>query len=82
MRLNLIQRLQNTEGAWFEWNDGLSDLIVSYFEHMFAASESQWEEVVNKVPVSITELLREVSIEEVRFALFQMHPDKSLVRMV
>lgn len=69
-------------GEWLDWNGGLPELITSYFQQMFKATETQWEEVVIKVPVTIIdahneELLRYVTMEEVKFALFQMHPDKS-----
>ncbi|KAL8090281.1 hypothetical protein AgCh_039666 [Apium graveolens] len=74
---------ENFDGDWINWEEGLSELITTYYDKMFTATETQWEEIVNKVPSSITEvqnkeLLREVSVEEVRSALFHMHPDKSL----
>ncbi|XP_074362922.1 uncharacterized protein LOC141703019 [Apium graveolens] len=81
-RSNAIQKLQNTEGEWFEWNSGLGELIANYFERLFSATEANWEEVVDKVLTTITAahneyLTREISVEEVKFALFQMHPDKA-----
>lgn len=69
-----IQKLQNTEGEWVERHNGLEVLITSYFKNIFTTMKTQWGEVVNKVTVTITaahneDMLREISVEEVRFAL-------------
>lgn len=37
---NAIQRLQNTEGEWVKWNNGLENLITNYFNHIFTATET------------------------------------------
>ncbi|XP_074336782.1 uncharacterized protein LOC141673954 [Apium graveolens] len=65
-RVNQITKLQNEEGEWRDWGNGLAD----------------WEKVIDCVPGKITaeqncELLKEISEDEVKEALFQMHPDKS-----
>lgn len=81
-RSNSIQKLQNTDGEWVEWDSGLGELIANYFHSLFTVSDVNWEQVVDKVPATITatqnaELMKEVSVEEVKLALFQMHPDKA-----
>lgn len=80
-RTNKIQKLQNAEGRWLEWNEGLEELITGYFTELFQTSDADWEEVVKCVPITMTknqngELLRPVMEEEVKRALFQMNPDK------
>lgn len=81
-RSNSFQKLQNEEEVWVELEDGLDDLLTSYFNQIFSATENQWEGVVDRVTRTITDeqnelLLSEVTIEEVKLALFQMHPDKA-----
>ncbi|XP_074376795.1 uncharacterized protein LOC141718311 [Apium graveolens] len=86
-RNNHIQKLQDAEGNWLDWDHGLSGLITNYFTNLFAATEAEWQEVVECVPGSITdsqnnELLRPVVEEEVKTTLFQMNPDKAPGQMV
>ncbi|KAL8106994.1 hypothetical protein AgCh_023701 [Apium graveolens] len=81
-RTNRIQRLKDEEGHWYDWENGLHEHIKNYYEHLFTSNGTQEEEVLNCVPKSITEdqnaeLLKSISDEEVRFAVFQMHLDKS-----
>lgn len=56
-------------------------MITDYYEDIFKATTTDWEEVVECVEGKITtehnaELLREDSEEEVKHALFQINPDK------
>ncbi|XP_074347311.1 uncharacterized protein LOC141686156 [Apium graveolens] len=81
-RTNRIQKLQNSDGQWVDWENGLPDLISQYFTELFSATESNWHEVVDCVTGTITErqnkeLMKPVDEEEVRAALFQMNPDKA-----
>lgn len=81
-RNNHIQKLQDADGNWLDWGHGLPGLITNYFNNLFAASKAEWQEVVNCVPGTITEvqneeLLRPVVEDEVKTALFQMNPDKA-----
>lgn len=74
--------MQDSEGTWKEWDNGLEDLIINYYRELFSGSQSQWEEVVRNVPTSITQdqndsLLLTITDEEVKAALFAMHPDKA-----
>ncbi|XP_074327612.1 uncharacterized protein LOC141665526 [Apium graveolens] len=79
---NQITKLQDLEGTWKEWDNGLENLIINYYRELFSGSQSHWEEVVKNVPTSITQdqndsLLMTVTDEEVKAALFSMHPDKA-----
>lgn len=65
-----------------DWETGLADLIQEYFNKIFTATESNWQEVIECVPRKVTdaqnvELLATVRDEEVKTALFQMDPDKA-----
>ncbi|KAL8088671.1 hypothetical protein AgCh_038446 [Apium graveolens] len=80
-RNNHIQKLQDDNGNWLDWEHGLPELVKSYFNNLFKASNTEYEEVLERVSCSITdiqnaELLRPVVEEEVKAALFQMNPDK------
>lgn len=80
---NQISQLQNDTGEWIDWSNGLDKLIPDYFTNIFTASGNQWDDILTNVQPSITaqlnlDLLRPVQEEEVKFALFQMNPDKAL----
>lgn len=81
-RTNHIHKLKNSEGEWRDWDDGLQEVITDYYMSLFTSSQSDWAEVVDCVPQTITReqndyLLREIQDQEVKQAIFQMHPDKS-----
>lgn len=65
-----------------EWDNGLAELIEGYFQNMFAAEQTESEAIINCVRQTITneqnvELLKPITPEEVKHAVFQMHPDKA-----
>lgn len=79
---NKIVKLKNSNGVWKEWNDGLEELIVDYYTELFSASQVDSVEVLDSVTSAITreqnlKLSMPVTDDEVKEALFQMHPDKS-----
>lgn len=81
-RSNQFFKLRNGEGNWVEWEDGLEKHIIEHFNHLYRASTVNWQEVVDCVDKKITadqniELMREVTENEVKTAIFQMDPDKS-----
>ncbi|KAL8097756.1 hypothetical protein AgCh_030760 [Apium graveolens] len=56
--------------------------LEDYYEGLFRSAQGNVEEVVNTVTKKITteqnmDLMKEISEEEVKSALFQMHPDKA-----
>lgn len=60
--------------------------MIHYFSTLFKASEVEWQGIINCVQSKVTreqnvELIRPVQDEEVRRALFHMHPEKSPGRM-
>lgn len=81
-RANQITKLRNAAWEWKEWNVGLEELIVDYYADLYSASQVEWMEVTECVTNFITAeqnlgLLKEVTGDEVKEALFQMHPDKA-----
>lgn len=65
-----------------EWENGLGYLLSGYFSNLFAATEIDWQEVVSYIPTKVTTdqnnmLLQQVTVEEVKQALFQMNPNKA-----
>lgn len=81
-RNNQIDRLKNGEGCWVDWDEGLAEHITEFYSHLFRATQTNWHEVIDCIDTKITEnqnreLLRVVTDEEVRSALFQMDPDKA-----
>ncbi|XP_060969468.1 uncharacterized protein LOC133036755 [Cannabis sativa] len=81
-RRNSIQRLKDANGVWVDWNGSLPSVMVDYFSSLFTANAVHDDVVLQCVPSAVTSehnnrLLEPVTDEEVRRALFQMHPDKS-----
>lgn len=81
-RTNQIQKLQNKNGEWLSWESGLEDHVTGYYTELFSTAYSSTAEVINCVSQKISyaqnlELQTEITEEEVRPALFQMHPDKA-----
>lgn len=81
-RTNRIVKLKNSSGEWLDWQNGLQSLIQSFYTDLFTAAQVEYEDVVDCVSQTISqeqniELNKGVTREEVKFALFQMHPDKA-----
>ncbi|XP_074347588.1 uncharacterized protein LOC141686452 [Apium graveolens] len=81
-RLNQIVKLKDESGKWFDWQNGLQALIESFYRDLFTAGQVELEGVIDCVSQSIYEeqnnsLKTELTREEVRRVLFQMHPDKA-----
>lgn len=81
-RINRIVKLKDDSGKWFDWQNGLQSLIESFYKDLFTAGRVDYEEVIECVPQTVSqeqnrELKLEVTREEVKMALFQMHPDKA-----
>ncbi|XP_060962217.1 uncharacterized protein LOC115711062 [Cannabis sativa] len=79
---NAITRLQNSSGTWVDWSSGLHDVIHMYFSELFTSTNALTDAVVAGITPSISsthneDLIRPVHEDEVRRALFQMHPDKA-----
>lgn len=81
-KLNQIERLKDSQGIIVEWGRGLEHTVESYFQELFTASETNWNDVISLVQQKVTTvhnemLLEAVTEKEVKAALFSMHPDKS-----
>lgn len=81
-RINQIQKLKNEEGEWLDWQNGLAVFIKDYYVKLFSSSHTKVAGVIVCIDSKITdrqntELLLPITEEEVKFALFQMHPDKA-----
>lgn len=82
---NFIKGLYDANGDWRSDNQGMADLTFDYFANLFSSSNpsSQDIEVVLEatVPVvgpSLNDLLCEpFSADEIRRAVFDMHPSKA-----
>ncbi|XP_060966406.1 uncharacterized protein LOC133034911 [Cannabis sativa] len=81
-RNNRISQLQDQGGRWVTWESGLQDVIKGYFQDLFHSSGIELGATLNGIwPTETDEqnesLLLPIVEDEVRRALFQMHPDKS-----
>lgn len=81
-RTNTLQRIKNDEGEWMETNEEIQQVIESYFTKLFTAETVDGKisdrEMVRKISARENEaLLAEVTPEEVKEAIFSMHPDKA-----
>lgn len=81
-RNNLITRLKNSVGEWISEKQGMENMIFQHFNQLFSTSGGNMAQVLNCITPSITHaqntnLVRAVTREEVKVALFSMDPDKS-----
>uniref|UniRef100_A0A803PF19 Reverse transcriptase domain-containing protein n=1 Tax=Cannabis sativa TaxID=3483 RepID=A0A803PF19_CANSA len=79
---NQISKLKDASGHWKDWDTGLADVVVDYFSSLFSASNLSSELVIQCIQQKVTsqineELQQPVLTEEVKRAVFSMHPDKS-----
>lgn len=79
---NQVNSLLNGEGRDIDWEGWLENLMVEYFNKLFKASDTQWEDVANCITSKVStdqniKLKLPVQDCEVKQALFHMHPDKS-----
>lgn len=78
---NQISKLKDENGIWCDW-EHLGDLIGRYYENLFQSSEVNCGEVLEGVNRRISsvqneKLIEDFTAEEVKNAIFSMHPDKS-----
>uniref|UniRef100_A0A803P795 Reverse transcriptase domain-containing protein n=1 Tax=Cannabis sativa TaxID=3483 RepID=A0A803P795_CANSA len=79
---NQISKLKDSSGNWKDWENGLADVVVDYFSSLFSASNLGSDMVIQCIQRKVTtqineELHQPIVAEEVRKAIFSMHPDKS-----
>ena len=82
-KANTIMGLRHSDGSWKTELSDIEQLTSDYFSQLFASSNlAQVDEVVRCVDKVVTpqmneDLIRPYSKDEVRAALFQMHPSKA-----
>ncbi|KAL2899875.1 hypothetical protein RDABS01_024957 [Bienertia sinuspersici] len=82
-RRNFIKELEDSEGNVRKEEGAIGDIITSYFTNMFTSSNpSGFDEALVGIDNMVTEdmnasLVVEPTAEEIRDALFQMHPNKA-----
>ena len=82
-RRNQIDNLEDANGELCSDEEGISSILVDYYQQLFTSSNpSMVEEVVTHIPCTITnelnaELLADFTREEVAVALKQMEPLKA-----
>ena len=80
---NRIVGLHDADGNWITEENGVERVVVSYFEDLFTSSSpSEFDDFLMEIPLTITpqinqRLLRIATEEEVKEALFMMHPEKA-----
>ncbi|XP_073120746.1 uncharacterized protein [Henckelia pumila] len=84
-RQNTITGLVSSHGDWCSDNNGISEIVMDYFENLFTTSSpsefeiwSVLETMEPKVdePINLS-LCAPFSVMEVKFALFDMNPDRA-----
>ncbi|XP_074369678.1 uncharacterized protein LOC141711143 [Apium graveolens] len=79
---NKVDKIKDANGVWQEEKEDIQRVIEDYFSELFTASNLQGSlsdrEVVKQVSdLENEELLGEITGEEVKEAIFSMHPDKA-----
>ena len=83
-RKNQILGVYDSEGRWGTLKDSIAHTIEHYFQQLFTSSHlTTIDGMLNSVDSLVTlgmnaTLLQRYNLEEVKTALFQMHPSKSL----
>lgn len=70
--------------VWHEDREGMENVVVSYFSCLFTSNDAtNFKDVLRNIKPMVTEdmnaeLGRPISDDEVKYAVFQMHPTKAL----
>ena len=82
-RKNHIAGIFNADDEWCNTDDGIANAVEQYFQALFTSAQpSNMETVLDLVERLVTpdmnqQLLQPYTPEEIKRALFQMHPSKS-----
>ncbi|KAL6211599.1 hypothetical protein ACLB2K_016822 [Fragaria x ananassa] len=82
---NKLKGLYDRQGVWQNTPQGIEEVVISYFQDLFARQEPDLvaqNTVLQTIQPRVTSemnqtLLAPYSMEEVKVALFQMHPSKA-----
>ncbi|MCI05069.1 endonuclease/exonuclease/phosphatase family protein [Trifolium medium] len=77
-----IDKIKNENDIEVNTQPEICEVAKNYFDHLFKANASMHDPVLNLISPKITQedneyLVAEITKEEVKNALFQMHPDKA-----
>lgn len=87
-QVNEIKNIKDVDGHWFYGEENVEKVLVNYFVELFSTYnpreiESTCEVVQRKLSDEHKKwCAKSFSTEEVKEAVFQMHPLKALVRMI
>ena len=78
---NTISQLKDESGS-FNWKNGLSDLIVNYYNNLFKTQQGPSSVIIDIVDRIVSDeinedLKRPVTVEEIKHVVFSMNPDKA-----
>lgn len=82
---NYIPGLISSHGDWCTDNDGMTNIMLDYFESLFTSDnpiESHMQPILDILPLKVDDhinsfLCAPFTADEVKHALFDMHPDKA-----
>ncbi|KAK9929750.1 hypothetical protein M0R45_026836 [Rubus argutus] len=79
---NQLKGLFDKEGQWCTTDVDIETIVLQYYSELFSTSLPTNTETVNLLPQIISDdmnviLSKQLSVEEIRLALFQMHPSKA-----
>ncbi|KAA3481886.1 reverse transcriptase [Gossypium australe] len=81
-RRNKIEGVKNTTGTWVTDPEALKQMTMEYFQKLFTPENDTCHNSIRSafpkiMEQDIRDLSRDFTIEEIRTALFQMHPNKA-----
>ena len=82
-RRNTIKGLLDENGVWKKGKDEMSEIVSNYFQNLFnSGNPTEMEAALEGLPCSVTESMNvELMVppigEDIRLALFSMHPNKA-----
>ncbi|OMO94054.1 reverse transcriptase [Corchorus capsularis] len=82
-QFNKILRIKNEDGVWLEKEEGIMEGFCKFYENLFTSEGNRnWDHVLKAIPCLVseednTELIKDVTDEEIVQAVFQMGMLKS-----
>jgi len=56
---NTISQLKDQSGSWFDWENGLSDLIVNYYNNLFKTQQGPFSVITDIVDRKVSDEINE-----------------------
>ena len=81
-RKNAAMKLQNERGEWTEWSQGMDSIVIEYFKILFSSQGCTTYPILSYVHKKVSDELNQTltisfRANEIKDAMFSMHPDKS-----